>query len=243
MNRHPTASAPRVPRPRLPRRRRGGAFLAFHSAGSVPRRRPAVSSRNSHVPPKAKRVIFMVMAGGASHLELCDHKPELAKRHGQPMPESITKGQPIAQLQGAKLTCFGPQWEFKKHGKAGIEMNELFAHLPDVADDLCIVRSLQDRGDQSRPGPHLHEHRSSVSGRPSMGSWITYGLGSEARRPAGFRGAHLEAAAGRCSRSRRGSGRPGSCRGSSRASICAARATRCSTSPARRASAAISRRT
>src|SRR5829696_3944804 len=61
-----------------------------------------------HVPPKAKRVIFMVMAGGASHLELWDNKPELAKRHGQPFPESITKGQPIAQLQGAKLTCFAP---------------------------------------------------------------------------------------------------------------------------------------
>src|SRR5438874_7376034 len=59
-----------------------------------------------HVPPKAKRVIFIVLAGGASHLELWDNKPELAKRHGQPMPESITKGQPIAQLQGAKLMCF-----------------------------------------------------------------------------------------------------------------------------------------
>src|SRR5262245_55645149 len=74
-----------------------------------------------HVTPKAKRVIFMVMAGGASHLELWDNKPELAKRDGQLMPESITKGQPIAQLQGAKLTCFGPRWGFKKHGKAGIE--------------------------------------------------------------------------------------------------------------------------
>src|SRR5262245_62111901 len=67
-----------------------------------------------HVPPKAKRVIFMVMAGGASHLELFDNKPELAKRHGEPMPESITQGQPIAQLQGAKLMCFAPQWGFKK---------------------------------------------------------------------------------------------------------------------------------
>ena len=101
----------------------------------------------------------MVMAGGASHLELFDNKPELAKRHGQPMPESVTKGQPIAQLQGAKLTCFGPQWGFKKHGKSGQEMNELFVHLPEVADDLCIVRSMQDGGDQPRPGPHVHEHR------------------------------------------------------------------------------------
>ncbi len=116
-----------------------------------------------HVPPKAKRVIFMVMAGGPVHLETFDHKPELAKRNGQPMPEIVTKGQPIAQLQGAKLTCFGPQCGFKKHGKSGQEMNELFPHLPEVADDLCIVRSLQDGGDQPRPGPHVHEHRHAAS--------------------------------------------------------------------------------
>src|SRR5262245_3833019 len=104
-----------------------------------------------HVPQKAKRVIYMVMAGGASHLELFDHKPELAKRDGEPMPESITKGQPIAQLQGAKLTCYGPRWNFKKHGKAGIEMNELFVHLPEVADDLCIVRSCHTEANNHDP--------------------------------------------------------------------------------------------
>jgi uncharacterized protein (DUF1501 family) len=138
------------------------------------------------VPPKAKRVIFMVMAGGASHLELFDHKPELARRHGQPMPESITKGQPIAQLQGAKLTCFGPQWSFKKHGKAGIEMNELFVHLPQVSDDLCIVRSLHTEAINHDPAHTFMNTGSSVSGRPSMGSWITYGLGSEASDLPGF---------------------------------------------------------
>src|SRR3954469_5867016 len=90
-----------------------------------------------HVAPKAKRVIFLVMAGGPSHLELYDNKPTLAKLNGQPMPESITNGQPIAQLQGAKLNCCGPQWGFKKHGTGGLEMNELFTHLPTVADDLC----------------------------------------------------------------------------------------------------------
>src|SRR5215208_416569 len=70
-----------------------------------------------HVKPRAKRVIFLVMAGGPSHLELFDNKPTLAKMHGQPMPESITKGQPIAQLQGAKLNCSAPQWAFKKPGQ------------------------------------------------------------------------------------------------------------------------------
>ena len=139
-----------------------------------------------HVPPKVKRVIFMVMAGGASHLELFDNKPELAKRHGQPMPESITKGQPIAQLQGAKLTCFGPQWGFKKHGKSGQEMNELFVHLPEVADDLCVVRSCKTEAINHDPAHTFMNTGSSVSGRPSMGSWLTYGLGSEADDLPGF---------------------------------------------------------
>jgi hypothetical protein len=140
-----------------------------------------------HVPPKAKRVIFIVLAGGASHLEMFDHKPELAKRHGQPMPESVTKGQPIAQLQGAKgLTCFGPQWGFKKHGQAGIEMNELFTHLPAVADDLCVVRSLHTEAINHDPAHTFMNTGSTVSGRPSMGSWVTYGLGSEADDLPGF---------------------------------------------------------
>ncbi|MDY3553857.1 DUF1501 domain-containing protein [Gemmata sp. JC717] len=139
-----------------------------------------------HVPPKAKRVIFMVMAGGASHLELFDHKPELAKRHGQPMPESVTKGQPIAQLQGAKLTCFGPQWGFKKHGQSGQEMNELFKFLPEVADDLCVVRSCKTEAINHDPAHTFMNSGSSVSGRPSMGSWLTYGIGSESADLPGF---------------------------------------------------------
>src|SRR5262245_30033527 len=88
--------------------------------------------RRPHFAPKAKRVIFLVMASGPSHLELFDYKPTLAKLDGKPMPESVTKGQPIAQLQGAKLNCFGPQWRFRKHGQGGLEMNELFVHLPRV---------------------------------------------------------------------------------------------------------------
>jgi hypothetical protein len=139
-----------------------------------------------HVPPKVKRVIFMVMAGGASHLELWDNKPELAKRHGQLMPESITKGQPIAQLQGAKLTCFGPQWGFKKHGNSGQEMNELFVHLPEVVDDLCIVRSAKTEAINHDPAHTFMNTGSTVSGRPSMGSWLTYGLGAEADDLPGF---------------------------------------------------------
>lgn len=139
-----------------------------------------------HVPPRAKRVIFMVMAGGPSHLETFDYKPTLAKMHGKPMPESVTRGQPIAQLQGAKLNCFGPQWGFKKRGRSGQEMNELFVHLPEVADDLCIVRSMKTEAINHDPAHTFMNTGSSISGRPSMGAWLTYGLGSEAEDLPGF---------------------------------------------------------
>src|SRR5215207_9488275 len=81
-----------------------------------------------HVAPRIKRVIHLCMAGGPSHLETLDYKPKLAEMHGKAMPESLTKGQPIAQLQGAKLNCFGPQWGFRKFGKCGAEISELFPH-------------------------------------------------------------------------------------------------------------------
>src|SRR6202158_668926 len=79
----------------------------------------------THFPPRAKRVIWLYMAGGPSHLETFDYKPRLAEMHGQGMPESFTKGQPIAQLQGAKLNCFAPQHAFKKCGKSDQEISEI----------------------------------------------------------------------------------------------------------------------
>src|SRR5438067_2472339 len=86
-----------------------------------------------HHPAKAKRVIFLYQAGGPSHLETFDYKPKLAGMHGKPMPESLTKGQQIAQLQNAQLMCFGPQHAFKKFGKSGQEICELFPHIGSVA--------------------------------------------------------------------------------------------------------------
>src|SRR5438270_2577862 len=95
-----------------------------------------------HVRPRAKRVIFLCMAGGPSHLETLDPKPRLAEMHGQPMPGSFTEGMPIAQLQGQALKCFAPQHPFKKFGASGQELCELFPHIGGVADEICIVRSL-----------------------------------------------------------------------------------------------------
>ncbi|MDE0891335.1 MAG: DUF1501 domain-containing protein, partial [Planctomycetota bacterium] len=97
---------------------------------------------STHHMPRARRVIHLCMAGGPSHLETLDYKPELARRHGEPMPESFTKGQQLAQLQGAALKCFAPQHAFAQFGESGQEICTLFPKIGSHADKLCIVRSL-----------------------------------------------------------------------------------------------------
>jgi hypothetical protein len=140
----------------------------------------------THFPAKAKRVIWLCMAGGPSHLETFDYRPKLAAMSGKPMPESFTKGQPIAQLQGQKLTCFGPQHPFKKFGKSGQEMCALFPHLGSVADDICIIRSMVTEAINHDPAHTFMNTGTTISGRPSMGSWVTYGLGSDCDNLPGF---------------------------------------------------------
>ena len=139
-----------------------------------------------HLPAKAKRVIFLCMAGGASHLETYDHKPKLAEMNGKPMPESFTKGQPIAQLQGKKLTCLAPQHPFKKYGKSGQEISTALPHVGSVADELCIIRSVKTEAINHDPAHTFMNTGTTISGRPSMGSWLTYGLGAETDQLPGF---------------------------------------------------------
>src|SRR5215475_1302949 len=139
-----------------------------------------------HYPPKAKRVIFLYQAGGPSHLETFDYKPELARMHGQPMPESFTKGQQIAQLQGKQLICFGPQHQFMRFGQSGQEICEHFPEIGGVADDVCIVRSMQSEQINHDPAHTIMNTGSIVTGRPSMGAWILYALGAEAEDLPGF---------------------------------------------------------
>lgn len=139
-----------------------------------------------HFPPRAKRVIWLYMAGGPSHLETLDPKPKLARLNGQPMPESFTKGQPIAQLQGQQLKCLAPQHGFTKFGQSGQTLCELFPNLGRVSDELCIVRSLHTDAINHDPAHTFMNTGTMVSGRPSMGSWVLYGLGSDAEDLPGF---------------------------------------------------------
>jgi hypothetical protein len=138
------------------------------------------------LPQRAKRVIWLTMAGGPSHLELFDRKPKLAEMDGQPMPESLTKGQMLAQLQGQKLVCLGPRFGFKRYGKSGIEMGELLPHIGSAIDDICLIRSMTTEAINHDPAHMFMNTGSQIAGRPSMGAWVTYGLGSEAADLPGF---------------------------------------------------------
>ena len=138
------------------------------------------------LPQRAKRVIWLTMAGGPSHLETFDHKPQLAEMHGKPMPESFTKGQQLAQLQGQKLICFGPQHPFAKFGKNQTEICALFPQLGSVIDDICLIRSMTTEAINHDPAHMFMNTGSQIAGRPSMGAWVTYGLGNESENLPGF---------------------------------------------------------
>src|SRR6266566_4638476 len=139
-----------------------------------------------HHAAKAKRVIFLYQAGGPSHLETFDYKPKLAEMNKKQMPESFTKGQQIAQLQGKPLICFGPQYRFEKFGKSGQEISELFPHSGSVADQVCIIRSMFTEQINHDPAHTVMNTGSIITGRPSMGSWLLYGLGADAEDLPGF---------------------------------------------------------
>ena len=136
--------------------------------------------------PKAKRVIFLCMAGGPSHLETFDYKPQLAKLDGKPMPDSFTKGQPIAQLQNQQLKCLGPIFKFRKHGQSGQEISDILPGIAGIADDIAIVRSMHTDQINHDPAHTMMNTGTSISGRPSMGAWVTYGLGSMSDDLPGF---------------------------------------------------------
>src|SRR5579872_5228078 len=153
----------------------GDAHPAARTAGSLP-----------HRAPKAKRVIFLYMSGGPSHLETFDHKPKLAELDGQAMPESFTRGQPIAQLQGQELKCLRPLFPFSRHGQSGQEISEILPFTAKIADEIAIVRSMQTDQINHDPAHTVMNTGTSISGRPSMGAWITHGLGSECLNLPGF---------------------------------------------------------
>jgi hypothetical protein len=140
----------------------------------------AATNQQPHFAPKAKRVIFLFMAGAPSHLEMFDNKPQLAKFDGQLPPAELLKGYRAAFINpNSKL--LGPKFPFAKHGQSGAELTNLLPHLSKVVDDITIVKSMSTDAFNHAPGQILMNTGAMIFGRPSIGSWVTYGLGSESK--------------------------------------------------------------
>jgi len=139
-----------------------------------------------HHPQRVKNVIFLCMAGGPSHLETFDFKPQLNALNGQQMPESFTAGQPIAQLQGQELKVQGHLTKFRQYGQSGQWVSDFLPHQAGIVDELCILRSMVTEQINHDPAHTFMNTGTAISGRPSMGAWATYGLGSERDDLPGF---------------------------------------------------------
>ncbi len=136
--------------------------------------------------PKAKRIVHLCMAGGPSHVESLDPKPELDRIDGQAFPSSFTDGQQLAQLQNAELKARKSFTKFKKWGDSGMEMSELFPHTGKLADDMCVIRSMTTEQINHDTAHAFMNSGSIIKGRPCMGSWLLYGLGAETANLPGY---------------------------------------------------------
>ncbi|ADV60906.1 protein of unknown function DUF1501 [Isosphaera pallida ATCC 43644] len=143
-------------------------------------RRDPLAPRAPHSPPKAKRVVFLFMAGAPSHLELFDYKPELARLDGSLPPAELLEGYRAAFIN-PNSRLLGPRFKFARHGQCGAEISELLPHLASIVDDLTIVKGMTTDAFNHAPAQILMNTGSQQFGRPSFGAWTTYGLGSETR--------------------------------------------------------------
>jgi hypothetical protein len=138
-----------------------------------------------HFKARAKNVIFMFMEGAPSQMDLFDPKPELQRWNGKPLPESRTKDLKLAFIKPT-AKVLGSPFKFEKHGQCGMELSELVPHLATCADDICLVRSMHSEAFNHHPGQLFLFTGHMVGGRPTMGAWVTYGLGSESQNLPGF---------------------------------------------------------
>lgn len=163
----------------------GLGTIALHSllgrslqAASGPDPLRPMAPRQPEFPGKAKRVIYLFMAGAPSHLELFDYKPQLAKFNGTVPPAELLKGYRAAFIN-PDATLLGPKFKFSRHGQSGLELSEVIPHLAEVADDITVIRSMATDAFNHAPAQIFMNTGSQQFGRPSFGSWVTYGLGSE----------------------------------------------------------------
>jgi hypothetical protein len=133
------------------------------------------------IAPKAKRIIYLFMAGGPSHIDLFDYKPAMQDLHGTELPDSIRQGQRLTGMSSGQKTfpCVSPMFDFKHHGERGTWISELLPHTASIADELTIVRSMHTEAVNHDPAITFINTGSQQPGKPSLGAWLSYGLGSD----------------------------------------------------------------
>ena len=164
----------------------GGIALAdlvnpLRAGAATPQPAPGVLGTNLHFPATAKRVIYLFMAGGPSQIETFDDKPVLRTRNGEALPDSVRKGQRLTGMSGNQsvLPLAGSQFGFSQHGQQGTWVSDLLPHTARIVDDLCVVRSMYTEAINHDPAITFFQTGSQIAGRPSMGAWVHYGLGSD----------------------------------------------------------------
>src|SRR5438477_8199451 len=155
------------------------------SAAPIAKAPNPLAPKAPHFNPKAKRVIYLFMAGAPSQLELFDYKPALAKFNGKPLPAEVVMGQKYAFIK-PDAALYATEFKFAKHGTCGAEISEVLPHLAEVVDDIAFVKSMSTDAFNHAPGQVLMQTGSTQFGRPLFGSWVLYGLGSQAENLPGF---------------------------------------------------------
>jgi len=137
--------------------------------------------KSFHHAPKAKRVIYLFMSGGPSHIDLYDHKPLLKEREGEQLPDSVRGGQRLTGMSGnqSSIPLVGSPFEFKQYGPSGAWFSDLLPHTASIADELCVLRSTFTEAINHGPGVTFFQTGTQIAGRPSIGAWLSYGLGQE----------------------------------------------------------------
>ena len=147
-----------------------GSLLAAETGAKPTTSENPLAPRQPHFPAKAKRVIYIFQAGAPSHLELFDNKPELTKHNGQLPPAELLKGYRAAFIN-PNSALLGPKFKFARHGQCGMELSEVLPHTAKIADDLCLIRTMQTEAVNHAPAQIMMNSGSQQFGRPSFGSW------------------------------------------------------------------------
>ena len=156
-------------------------ILAADSSAAVSNEGPSGVLTGLHHTPKAKRVIFLFQSGGPSQMDLFDHKPLLNERHGTELPDEIRMGQRLTGMSGnqSSLPLAGSPFKFGQHGECGTTISELLPHTASIADEICVIRSMYTEAINHGPGVTFMQTGSQLPGRPSVGAWLDYGMGTE----------------------------------------------------------------